>query len=244
MIAELSSPTAASHGYSDDFVGEATPAEITGQIGNVFARALDLLPMGVMAVNRACRIRAANRAAKYALETSDMIADVSGFLVVTIKSQERLLRDAVRQACEVEGSRFAFRINRPFGRPLMLLVTSAKTGGPMEVNDDGTALIFLAEAAWTYRADEQVLRELFGFTPAEARVAAILMQGKSVEAAAVALGISENTTRNHLKRLFAKTKTNKQGELVQLLLRSPALVTLELDGGSETLDPIVEYRAS
>ena len=73
-----------------------------------------------------------------------------------------------------------------------------------------------------------LLARLFGFTPAEARVAALVMRGKSIGDIADELGITAHTTRNHLKRLFSKTHTNKQGELVHALLSSPAFLCLKV----------------
>ena len=245
MIAEVTSPIEPrTNGYPNGYQAQTSTADMSFPVGNALIHALDLLPAGVIVVDRSCRIQASNKAARYALETSDIIAEVNGFVGLTVKSQERLMRDAVRQACEVQGTRIALRISRPFGRPLLLLIQSGGEAHSPDRREDAMALVFLTETSWTHRADEKVLRELFGFTPAEARVAGMLIQGKSVETAAFRLGISENTARNHLKRLFAKTKTNKQGELVQLLLRSPALLTLELETGSDGLDQGCEYRAS
>jgi DNA-binding CsgD family transcriptional regulator len=70
------------------------------------------------------------------------------------------------------------------------------------------------------------LCELHGLTPAEARLAAALVRGFSLEEAAAELVISRNTARTHLKRVFAKTGTCRQGELISLLLSGPALVQL------------------
>lgn len=54
------------------------------------------------------------------------------------------------------------------------------------------------------------------------RNAAALAAGKTVEEYAEARGISYQTARTQLKSVMAKTYTNRQGELVALLLRSMA----------------------
>lgn len=66
------------------------------------------------------------------------------------------------------------------------------------------------------------LRELFGLTAAEARFAVALAEGAAVEEIASRLGISMNTARTHLKAILAKTGTNRQAQLVAVLLRSVA----------------------
>jgi DNA-binding CsgD family transcriptional regulator len=67
--------------------------------------------------------------------------------------------------------------------------------------------------------DPAVLRQLFGLTRMESRVASIISTGASPEEAAENMGISFETARNHLKAVFAKTGTHRQGELVALLSR-------------------------
>jgi DNA-binding CsgD family transcriptional regulator len=61
------------------------------------------------------------------------------------------------------------------------------------------------------------LTRAFGLTPAEARLASIIAEGRSPEHAAKALGISRGTARNQLKAIFGKTDTHRQSELVALL---------------------------
>ena len=65
--------------------------------------------------------------------------------------------------------------------------------------------------------DPVVLRELFGLTPVESRVASIISTGASPEDVAEKIGIAFETVRNHLKAVFAKTGTHRQSELANLL---------------------------
>ena len=68
--------------------------------------------------------------------------------------------------------------------------------------------------------DESIdrLRSHFGLTPAEARLALHLVTGGTLRSAAVKLGISYETTRSSLKKIFAKTQTCRQAELVIVIL--------------------------
>jgi DNA-binding CsgD family transcriptional regulator len=58
------------------------------------------------------------------------------------------------------------------------------------------------------------LRYHFGLTTAEAKLALHLVAGETLRSAAVRLGISYETTRTTLKKLFEKTQTCRQVELV------------------------------
>ncbi len=64
----------------------------------------------------------------------------------------------------------------------------------------------------------EILRERFGLTTAEARLALKIAGGASLPAASLALRISYQTGRTQLKTVFAKLNVRRQAELVALLL--------------------------
>jgi DNA-binding CsgD family transcriptional regulator len=67
------------------------------------------------------------------------------------------------------------------------------------------------------------LVERFRLSPAQARVAAELIAGRSLLEIARKLGISIETVRSHLKAIFDKTGTRTQSGLVALYLRFTCL---------------------
>lgn len=70
---------------------------------------------------------------------------------------------------------------------------------------------------------EQKLRDLFGLTPAEARLALALFEGASLNEAAETLAISRFTAQNHLARIFEKTGANRQAVLIKLMMQAVGL---------------------
>ena len=75
------------------------------------------------------------------------------------------------------------------------------------------------------RLPEQKLRDLFGLTAAETRLALALFEGETLADVARSLGISRYTAQNHLARVFEKTGTNRQAVLIKLMM---GVVGLEL----------------
>jgi len=69
----------------------------------------------------------------------------------------------------------------------------------------------------------QLLSKLYNLSPAELRVAAALLAGKSPEEYAQEANVTANTARTQLKSLFKKTGTRRQSELVALLSLVPPL---------------------
>lgn len=68
-------------------------------------------------------------------------------------------------------------------------------------------------------ADETALCKLYGLTRGEAALAAILSQGKSIDAAAEALCISSHTARTHLRRILMKMDSHGTLNLTSALPR-------------------------
>lgn len=62
--------------------------------------------------------------------------------------------------------------------------------------------------------DQASLRDRFGLTPTEGRVAGLLLQGKSVAGIAAALDISSGAVRFHLKSILPKAGVRRQAEFV------------------------------
>jgi DNA-binding CsgD family transcriptional regulator len=68
-----------------------------------------------------------------------------------------------------------------------------------------------------------VFATLYDLTPSEARVLLKIGEGQTVTAAALELGVSENTVKTHLARVFQKVGVNRQPDLVAIVaaLRPP-----------------------
>lgn len=67
--------------------------------------------------------------------------------------------------------------------------------------------------------DASLVRDILGLTLGEARIAALVGSGLPPRTAAERLGISEETARTVLKRVFAKVGVSRQTELSELLAR-------------------------
>jgi DNA-binding CsgD family transcriptional regulator len=94
-------------------------------------------------------------------------------------------------------------------RPRLLARCSSRNHPPRELGDTSP-----------FPAELFVRR--YAITPAESRVMMLLVQGMTISEAAEALGISPPTTKTHLARLFDKTGTSRQADLVRLAMSALA----------------------
>lgn len=85
------------------------------------------------------------------------------------------------------------------------------------------ALLIVArpEAQSTLRPED--LQSLFGLTPAEARLACTLAEGKSLNEFAEDPQLSSHTVRSEMKAVLEKTDTHRQAALVKVLHSLPKL---------------------
>jgi DNA-binding CsgD family transcriptional regulator len=107
-------------------------------------------------------------------------------------------------------------------RPLSIIVQQlpVENSGP---DDERPAFaLIISDPNRTIELDHTALCRLYGLTPAEGRLAALLASGKHIEGAAHLLGVSIHTVRTHLKHIFSKTETSSQSDLVRLILSAPA----------------------
>lgn len=65
---------------------------------------------------------------------------------------------------------------------------------------------------------------LYGLSHRETQLTCALVAGDCINAAAKRLGVRSQTARSYLKQIFAKTETNRQTDLLQLLLKSAVII--------------------
>jgi DNA-binding CsgD family transcriptional regulator len=83
----------------------------------------------------------------------------------------------------------------------------------------GAALLLIVTPLATPSApSSEILNGLFDLSPAEARTARSLVEGKNTEEIALAHGLSRETIRTQLKAILAKTGMRRQSELVGLFV--------------------------
>lgn len=80
------------------------------------------------------------------------------------------------------------------------------------------ARIRSSDAGKGRRTDPHAISVSYGLTPTETRVAIALSEGKQLNQIAAQYNISRATVAFHMRNIFQKTGTNRQAELVALML--------------------------
>jgi DNA-binding CsgD family transcriptional regulator len=194
--------------------------------------ALEMLDIGVAVTDSLRRVLFANQTAEQILISRDGLEMTDqGILQPISKWSNPSLGRIMRQAARVphpdtpEARDILLAIRRPSGkRPFTLLVRSLRAKSATSEPGVPSVLVFVWDPELPEHDTEAGLRDLFGFTSCEARLANLLMKGKSVDDCCSHLEIRPSTVRMHLANLFAKTGVQRQGQLVSLLWKSVGMV--------------------
>ena len=84
-------------------------------------------------------------------------------------------------------------------------------------DDRAVAALFVQKASRDLPSPQNAIAKLYRLTPTELRVLAGIVQVGGAPEVALAMGISVSTVKTHLRRLFAKTGTDRQADLVKLV---------------------------
>lgn len=188
------------------------------------AGALDRLGVGVFALDGEARVVFSNGSAKAAL--GDALALAEERLLPRSPSVRKKLDQAVRATIDTlsfsQADPAPIVVERvaPLGSlALHVLPVTRAAAVASDMFTRARALVLAIDLGRDIAADPAVVRELFGLTLGEARVAALIGAGVSPKDAAQQLGITESTARTVLKRVFSKAGVSRQAELVALLAR-------------------------
>jgi DNA-binding CsgD family transcriptional regulator len=183
---------------------------------------LDRYPQAFLLTDAKRRLFFSNIPGREIMDLGDGLRAEAGQLRASSTREDAALRSAVQDiATDGASGMGRLSIARPSGgTPYRLLLMPVPSLGAPFGNAQAAVAIVIIDADSASRPDPSALEALFALTPAEIRVTSLLVQGRSMEEIAAELGVSLETVRTHVRRVFSKTATNRQGELIALVLRS------------------------
>jgi DNA-binding CsgD family transcriptional regulator len=110
-------------------------------------------------------------------------------------------------------------VARREGRRPYIVEALPATGSMRDIFRRIAALVIITDLDARLQTPNVLIRETFGLTPAEVRLAITLGSGEDLRTAAEIQGVAYETARRHLKSIFSKAAVNHQSELVALLTR-------------------------
>lgn len=162
------------------------------------------------------------------LRAQDGLFTQSGVLKCAVGVESTVLHKTIRNFASIEtdderrGKSQILRISRSISaEPLIVVISplSARSGE----RKTGEVLLRVVATGHRRELDVNSLCEVFDLTRSEATLSVSLAQCGSLKKAASVCGITTGSARQYMKRIFAKTNTGSQVELLSLLLHYPVL---------------------
>lgn len=174
------------------------------------------LPWSIFALSANGRVLRMNGSARTLVDRKSALSLEDGELCALDRISQDGLRRAIGAAISgVASETLVARRDGPAWLIVQLVpVNNSPKAGPVPI----AALLYVSSSVVKARDISGAASRIWGFTIAEARLANILASGADLTEAAKRLGISRNTARNQLQRLFAKTGTRRQSELLVQIL--------------------------
>lgn len=189
-----------------------------------FADTLDGLSAGMCLVDVAGRIVHANVACRAMLDAGDLMSMIGGRIVARDLKVDRALQELFAAAgvgdAAIGTQGIALPLTARDGARYVACVLPLTSGARRLTGlaCTATAALFIRRAALDTPPPE-VIAQTYQLTPAELRVLLSIVEIGGVPEVAVVLGIAESTVRTHLGRLFIKTGTARQADLVKIVAR-------------------------
>jgi len=188
-----------------------------------FVDTLDGLGAGMYLVDATGRLIHANAAGNAILGASDILNSVGGRLVASDAHIDRTLRDVFAAAGQGDAALGTKGIAVPLigndGERYIAHALPLTSGARRRAGVVGTAAaaLFVRKAALTVPSASQAIGSAFKLTPTELRVLMAIVEVGGIPEVAAAFGVADTTVRTHVSRLFEKTGTARQADLVKLV---------------------------
>jgi DNA-binding CsgD family transcriptional regulator len=198
--------------------------------GNSATEVLDHFDQGVVLLDARGRVLLVNQVATALFGAERTLRLTARGLIAAVPFENKQLANLVHGAIATGSGKSlhaggAMTVSRRgLRRPLQLLVTPLRTRTVHLDKQTPVVAIFISDPDRKPISRAAVLVQLFGLTPAEARLAQLLASGSDLKQASECLGVTRSTLRSQLKSVFGKTNTNSQSQLVRLIMLTPSRV--------------------
>jgi DNA-binding CsgD family transcriptional regulator len=188
-----------------------------------FAEVLDGLSAGLLLIAADGRIVHANAAGHGMLKAGDFLRSVGGRLVTRDPQAGKVLREILAASdngdAEIGAKGIALPLSARDGERYVAHVLPVISGMRRRAGNACTAaaVMVVSKAAMESPHAPEVIGRTYGLTPAELRVLLAIVEFGGIPEVAMALGVANSTIKTHVGRLFEKTGTGRQADLVKLV---------------------------
>lgn len=187
-----------------------------------FSKTLDFINSGIVLLDANAQTVFMNNTAKTVINTAQC-PEIKTMLKRQNKQevwQHRTIREALVAAQQGEDY-IGFLALACLAGQRDVLLTICALNATVQQRDEPVVALFFSHGGQNELVPFKALEALFQLTPMESRVAWAFAQGRRAEEVAQEFNVSITTVAFHKRNIFQKTQTNRQADLVAMLLTLP-----------------------
>jgi DNA-binding CsgD family transcriptional regulator len=182
-----------------------------------FVDAMDGLSAGVFLVDAQARILHSNASGQAMLAADDCLRSIRGQIVARDAKVNQSLHDIFALGvATAQGGAFPMIAHDGTCHVAHVLPLKSVVRNERGPKLKAVAALFVRKAGLDGQSCSELLARTFELTPTELRVLLSIIEVGGVPETAEMMGIAETTVKTHLHRVFSKTGTNRQADLVKL----------------------------
>ena len=189
-----------------------------------YQSATEYLALGTVILDQQANIISANDAAQLIAKNNKMMSFKNATIQLSEKNKQQALKTLIQTLLHTAapGQTEALSL-ATFAEPAPgLLLRRFPDQRQANMPAQAALIVYITDPNHHQLAPQQLVSQLFGLTPTEAKLATLLADGLSLTEAATEMNVSEGSARSYCKRIYAKTGLKRQAEVVRLVLKSVA----------------------
>lgn len=188
--------------------------------------ALDVIGAACMMLDGDGQVLAMNKRAEVLTANGETLRIKERKPLAALSQEQGLLDACIASACSCGAGNSTYpgvggaALHSWNGSSLYISVLPYRASRPF-IEQRPVALLFITTHEEQGRGEHRLWQSIFGLSPAECRVAEMMMHGMEVAEISEAIRIKVDTVRYYQKCVYRKTGVRGQGQLMRLLARLP-----------------------
>lgn len=194
---------------------------------NSFSDSLNLINSSLILVNKSGQVLFINPQAEQFITQQSSIRIKNNHLIISSSIDHKNLGKLIQQATDTcsslqQGGGMCFTDPVTLSPISILACPINPDMVHVDTQSNENVLLVLSTDQQQKLLPTELLAALYKFTPSEARLAAYLCQGLTLDEISEKIELSRNTLKSQLRSCFTKTGVSRQAELIRLINTGPA----------------------
>jgi DNA-binding CsgD family transcriptional regulator len=199
---------------------KAAKSQVPGDLAAAASALLNHLDHAIVLLDPGGYVRLANAAARRIAARGDCLRIRTRRVQLTDRQAQAALKEFLNTGIDDPLPSGPQCLCRRSGGPIRYVIVAEWLNSPALIAQPLAALV-IYEPNQVGRVNAELLASLYGLTQMQSQLAAALYSVARLDAAAARCGVTLNTAKTHMKRVFSKCGVSSKAEFLRLLALGP-----------------------